>query len=243
MGENHKVLIVEDEFSIALDIKFSLEKLGYIVVGIGNSYEEAIQFTTEHLPDVVIMDINITGEKNGIVAAEDIYDKFKIPIVFLTAYGDDKTFKEALKSRPFGFLLKPFNVKELSFAIQIALQGRASITPPIEDTKPQIKVADTLFVKDKSQLVRVKLDQILWVEAMDNYSKVITKEKKILVSMFLKELYEKLPHDKFLRIHRSYVVALDKIDKIEHRLIYIGDQDIPVSKAYKDQLLERLDII
>ena len=79
-------------FSIALDIKISLEKLGYHVVGIANSYEEAMQLTNQAAPHVVIMDINISGEKNGIVTAEAIYEKYKIPVIFLTAYGDDHTF-------------------------------------------------------------------------------------------------------------------------------------------------------
>lgn len=108
---------------------------------------------------------------------------------------------------------------------------------------PNNKVSDTLFVKDKSQLIRVKIDEILWVEAMDNYTQIITRNKRVVVNMFLKEFYEKVPQDKFLRIHRSYMVALDKIDKIENRFVFIGDKNIPISKAYKSQLLERLDIL
>ncbi|AUP77748.1 LytR/AlgR family response regulator transcription factor [Flavivirga eckloniae] len=239
---NKKVLIVEDEFSIALDIKISLEKLGYVVVGIASNYNEAIGYVEETTPDAVVMDINISGEKNGIVTATDIYDKYKTPIVFLTAYGDDNTFKEALQSRPFGFLLKPFNIKELSFTIQIALQKHQENKAP-KETKTSNKLSETIFVKDKSLLIRVKVDDILWAEAMDNYTQIVTKEKKILANMFLKELYEKVPQDKFLRIHRSYMVALNKIDKIENRFVFIEEHKIPISKAYKSQLLERLDIL
>ncbi|MDO5981096.1 LytR/AlgR family response regulator transcription factor [Flavivirga spongiicola] len=244
---NKKVLIVEDEFSIALDIKTSLKKIGYNIVGIASNYKEAMRYAEEEMPDAVIMDINISGEKNGVEAAKDIYDKYKIPIVFLTAYGDDNTFKEALKSRPFGFLLKPFNIKELSFSIQIALQQRVENEAPkstmSNNTVPNNKISETLFIKDKSQLISVKIKDILWVEAMDNYTQIITKDKKILANMFLKEFYEKVPQDKFLRIHRSYMVALDKIDKIENRFVFIEAHRIPISKAYKSQLLERLDIL
>ncbi|PKV49311.1 LytTR family two component transcriptional regulator [Aquimarina sp. MAR_2010_214] len=242
MIKNKKVLIVEDEFSIALDIKTSLEKLDYVIVGIASNYKEAMKYSVETMPDIVIMDINISGDKNGIEAAEDIYAKYEIPIVFLTANGDDATFKEALQSKPFGFLLKPFNIKELSFALQIALKKQLE-NKSSRTTWSNNKVSNTLFIKDKSQLIRVKIDEILWVEAMDNYTQIITRNKKIVVNMFLKEFYEKVPQDKFLRIHRSYMVALDKIDKIENRFVFIGDKNIPVSKAYKSQLLERLDIL
>ncbi|GAA3626332.1 LytR/AlgR family response regulator transcription factor [Flavivirga jejuensis] len=239
---NKKVLIIEDEFSIALDIKISLEKQGYVIVGIANNYDEAIRYVEDVIPDVVIMDINISGEKNGIVAATDIYDTYNIPIVFLTAYGDDNTFKDALQSRPFGFLLKPFNIKELSFTIQIALQKHLE-NESLKTIKPNNKISETLFIKDKSQFISVKTNDILWVKAMDNYTQIITKDKKVLVNMFLKEFYEKVPQDKFLRIHRSYMVALDKIDKIENKFVFIEAHKIPISKAYKSQLLERLDIL
>ncbi len=242
MTPNRKVLIVEDEFSIALDIKISLEKLEYDVVGIASNYEETITYIEDKIPDIVIMDINISGDKDGITTAEEIYKVYKIPVVFLTAYGDDSTFNEALQSKPFGFLLKPFNIKELSFTIQIALQ-RQSENAEYASITPSSKISNTLFIKDKSQLVSVKICDILWVEAMDNYSLVITDEKKIVVNMFLKEFYEKVPQDKFLRIHRSYLVSLDKIDKIENRFVFINDKKIPISKAYKNQLIERLDII
>ncbi|GAA3589505.1 LytTR family transcriptional regulator DNA-binding domain-containing protein [Flavivirga amylovorans] len=240
---NKKVLIVEDEFSIALDIQTSLEKLGYVVVGIANNYHDAIQYVEDSLPDVVVMDVNISGDKNGIIAAADIYDNHNIPIVFLTANGDDHTFKVALQSRPFGFLLKPFKTKELSFTIQVAIQKH--LESNIARTSPSInnKISETLFIKDKSQLISVKINDILWVEAMDNYTQIITKERKILANMFLKEFYEKVPQDKFLRIHRSYMIALDKIDKIENRLIFIEGHKIPISKTYKSQLIERLDIL
>ncbi|WP_103867184.1 LytTR family DNA-binding domain-containing protein [Aquimarina sp. I32.4] len=243
MMKNKKVLIVEDEFSIALDIKTSLEKIDYFVVGIADSYDEAMKYTAETAPDIIVMDVNISGEKNGIDTAEEIYYKYKVPVVFLTAYCDNHTFAEALQSKPFGFLLKPFKIKELSFALQIALQKqleRKDTTPHSPTTN---KLSDTLFIKDKSQLTKVMIDEILWAEAMDNYTQVITKNKKVVVNMFLKEFYDKVPQDKFLRIHRSYIVALEKIDKIENRFICIGDNTIPISKAYKKLLLERLDVL
>jgi DNA-binding LytR/AlgR family response regulator len=244
MISSQKVLIVEDEFSIALDIKISLEKLGYVIVGIATNYKEAIHYCTDTttMPDIVIMDINISGDKNGIETAEDIYEKYEIPIIFLTANADNTTFKEALQARPFGFLLKPYNIKELSFAIQIALQKQLE-NKNDKTILPKTKILDTLFVKDKSQLISVKIDEILWVKAMDNYTQIITRDKKVVVNMFLKEFYEKVPQDKFLRVHRSYMVAIDKIDKIESRFVFIGDTNIPISKAYKNELLERLDIL
>ncbi len=234
-----KILVVEDEFTIALDLKTSLEKLDYHVVGIASDYDDAMHQVEDSNPDIVLMDIQISGEKDGIFTAISIYEKYQTPIIFLTGNGDDATFKKALNTNPFGFLLKPFNIKELSFAIQVALkkskEKKSSIT--------QQKVANTLFIKNKSQLTSIKINDILWVQAMDNYSLIFTVKGKEIANMFLKDLKGKIPEDKFLRIHRSYIVALDKIEKIDHNFAIINDQKIPISKAYKSELLNRLDIL
>ena len=235
-----KILIVEDEFPVALDLKISLEEIGHEVIGIANNYEKAIQHTTIYIPDIVIMDIHIHGNINGISTAQEIYEKYQIPVIFLSANGDDATFKQALQSKPFGFLLKPYKIKELSFMLEVVLQKHLEGRNNLETIT---KIADTIFVKDKSKLIGVKITDILWVEAMDNYTKIFTKDKMVLANMFLKELYEKVPHDKFFRVHRSYIIALEKIEKIENQSIYIGDKIIPISKAYKNKLMEHLDIL
>ncbi len=235
-----KVLIVEDEFSIALDIQLGLEQLGYTVVEIAHSYQQAIQYTKKLNPELILMDIHLSDTKTGIDAARDIYQDYDIPIVFLTAYGDDRTFQEALQSQPFGYVLKPFKIQEVSFALQIALQKHQQQKTHLSDNLP---VTDTLFIKDKSQLISVKLDQILWAEAMDNYTCIITPQRKIVVNMFLKDFHEKVPQNKFIRVHRSYIVALDKIEKIDDSHIFIQQRSIPVSKAYKQPLLEKLTIL
>ncbi len=240
MIKDKKILIVEDEFSIALDIKLSLEEIGYIVIGIAHNNAEAIKYTLENKPDLIIMDINIAGEKDGIEMANDIYKNHKIPVVFLTGNGDNDTFKKALATKPFSFLLKPFNSKELSYTIQIALNKQEENNKNTTVLTPDINTSDTLFIKDKSQFIKVKIDDILWVEAMDNYVQIITAEKRVIANMFLKDFHEKVSNDKFFRVHRSFTVA---IDKIENRSVFIGDKNIPISKAYKNQLLERLRIL
>ncbi|MFC5048121.1 LytR/AlgR family response regulator transcription factor [Aquimarina hainanensis] len=240
--KNTKILLVEDEFPVALDIKLRLQKLGYEITDICDNYTDTIESITENSPDIIIMDINISGDKNGIQTAEAIYQKNKTPIIFLTANGDERTFKEALETNPFGFLLKPFKIQELSYAIQIAVQKQqeqnAAINTPIKQ-----KQTNTLFIKDRSKLVRVSIHEILWIEAMDNYTRIVTQDKKVMVNMFLKEFYEKIPKDKFLRIHRSYIIALSKIDAIENRFVIIGNEQIPFSKAYRKELFNALDIL
>jgi len=116
-----RILIVEDEDIVAVDIKFRLEAMGYAVFGIASSGEEALQQTTETQPDLVLMDIHLLGEMDGVEVAENIRARFDIPMVYLTAADNDETLHRARITEPFGYLLKPFSQRELHNIIEIAL--------------------------------------------------------------------------------------------------------------------------
>lgn len=116
-----EVLIVEDETVLAIGMEASLEDLGYEVSGIETTAKRAISHAQLNLPDIIIMDINLKGKESGIDAAKQIWQKHKIPIVFLTSYSDDLTVKNAMESEPYGYLVKPCRDKDLDIAIKMAL--------------------------------------------------------------------------------------------------------------------------
>lgn len=118
---NAQIMIVEDESLIALDIQSKLENLGYFVSGIAHTGEDAIRKTLQTRPDLVLMDIMLKGSMDGTQAAARIKASLDVPIVFLTAYSDDKTLQKAKISEPFGYLLKPFKDRELQLTLEIAL--------------------------------------------------------------------------------------------------------------------------
>jgi PAS domain S-box-containing protein len=118
---NLRILIVEDEGIIAKDIQSTLNRSGYSVIGIASSGEEAIKKAMEIHPDLVLMDIVLEGAMDGVEAAEHIRDHFDIPVVYLTAYSDDTTLQRAKITEPFGYILKPFQEKELYTTIEMAL--------------------------------------------------------------------------------------------------------------------------
>ena len=121
---NEKILIVEDERIVAKDIEKSLKKLGYVVLASVASGEEAIQKVTERQPDLVLMDVQLKGQMDGIEAAEQIYTSFGIPVIYLTAYADENTLQRAKITEPFGYIIKPFDERDLQTAIEIALRRR-----------------------------------------------------------------------------------------------------------------------
>lgn len=116
-----KVLVVEDENIVAMDIKNRLNFLGYAVPAIVDSGEEAIKKVAETHPDLVIMDIRLSGKMDGITSAETIRNRFKIPVIYLTAYSDKETLQRAKITEPYGYILKPLEERELQIAIEMAL--------------------------------------------------------------------------------------------------------------------------
>jgi two-component system cell cycle sensor histidine kinase/response regulator CckA len=116
-----KILICEDENIVALDIKRHLERFGYEVTGVYESAEDAISACTASKPDIVLMDIQLSGTMDGLEASTIIFQKFNIPVIMLTAYADDITISRAKDGLPFGYILKPFEDRELKTAIEIAL--------------------------------------------------------------------------------------------------------------------------
>lgn len=116
-----KIMIVEDEWITADDIKMSLQSLGYAVTSISSSGEKAIQNAEKDKPDLVLMDIVLQGKMDGIEAANQIHSRFHIPVIYLTAYADEKTLERAKTTEPFGYIVKPFLSEDLKIAIEIAL--------------------------------------------------------------------------------------------------------------------------
>lgn len=117
-----QVLIVEDEAIVSMDLRFKLEAMGYEVPAETSTGEEAVDAVSKHHPDVVLMDIRLSGEMDGIAAAAEIRRRFKIPVVYLTSYGDEDTLQRAKATGPVGYLLKPFDDAVLRAVVETAIQ-------------------------------------------------------------------------------------------------------------------------
>lgn len=116
-----RILVVEDEVIVARTIANQLNQLGYKVIGIASSGQAAIAKALESKPELILMDVILKGEMDGITAASQIREQLDIPVIFLTAYGDDHTVQRAKYTQPFGYVVKPFTPKDLRIAIEIGL--------------------------------------------------------------------------------------------------------------------------
>ena len=143
-----KMLIVEDESVVAMDIQRGLTTLGYPRPELAASGTEALEKASELRPDLVLMDIRLHGDLDGIDAAEQIRSNLGIPVVYLTAYADDKTVERATKTQPYGYILKPFRERELGTAIEVALynhQMEKEFKQRIEREQDELKRRQTVL--------------------------------------------------------------------------------------------------
>lgn len=120
--QEHRLLIVEDESIVAMDVERRLKKLGYNVVGIAADAPAAMSLVAEALPDLILMDIHIQGAKDGIDVATQVHRDYHIPVIFLTAFSEDATLIRAREAKPYGYILKPFTERDLHASIQMALE-------------------------------------------------------------------------------------------------------------------------
>ncbi len=129
-----RILIVEDESIVAEDLTSTLTDLGYAVVGTASTADAAVAKAIETKPDVVLMDIMLRGEKNGITAAHEIQKQIDVPIIYLTAYTDPPIINGAIKTAPYAYLVKPFQGSQLMAAIEMTM-GRSKIDTQLRDTR------------------------------------------------------------------------------------------------------------
>jgi len=228
-----QILIVEDEPLIADDIAFILEDEGYKVVGKAIDTEEAVELIEKTNPDIILLDISLEGDdEDGIDLANRINETYKIPFVFITSHADKLTINRVKKTNPCGFILKPFKASDIISTLAIVSYKSKTKNPITAETD------ESFFVKQGHDLVKIKYADILYVKADDNYTFIVKEDKKILASLNLKSLSEKLPKNLFFRIHRSYMINIKRITRISHRFVYIGTHEIPLGRGFYAKLQE-----
>jgi DNA-binding LytR/AlgR family response regulator len=242
------VLIVEDKVIIAAALAETLATAGYRVMQQVTSGESALEAVRENRPDVILMDIHLAGEMDGIQTVERLNEKYSIPVIYLTDLHDEETIGRAKHTLPAAFLLKPFKAQDLLIAIEIAFynasNNRKAIPQRGERTDETFfPLSDRVFLKDKDLMHRIDLDDILWIEASGSYCKVQTTGKVYTLAKSMKAFSEKFSHPLLVRVHRGFVVNIDKVTAIKGTMLMIGAQEIPTSETYREELHKRFPMI
>lgn len=245
------VLVVEDESIVSKDIQHSLKKLGYNVVGSSPTGEKAIELAGSEHPDIVLMDIMLKGEMNGIEAASEIKKRFSIPVIFLTAYADESTLSKAKITEPYGYVLKPFKEIDLHTTIEMAIYKHGKEQEMLKERDLLFSLVenkenkDFVFVKSNSKLVKLKNSDINYIEALKDYVVIHTTEGRFTIHSTMKDIDSKMGSDDFVRVHRSYIVRIDKIATIEYPNLTLekSDKIIPIGGSYRDELNNKIKTV
>lgn len=247
------ILVVEDDPAIARLLIAVLQMEGYHAIGpIDNGSEALHQFRTKAI-DVVLMDVNIRGNLDGIQTATHLQAHRPVPLIYLTSQSDRDTLDRAKQTFPSAYLFKPFTPESVRMAIELAFQSYSRTvhpTPLPESESAEatqsgretiLRVNDSLFIRQNNQFLKVPLADILFVEAGDNYITLQTLKQKFALRMPLTGVLDRIRHDKIVRVHRSYAVNIVNLDSFSETEISMGKHLIPIGKNYKADFLRQFE--
>jgi len=243
MNSPPKILIVEDEMIIGANISLQLSKLGYDVTGLVSKGEDAITNVRQNRPDIVLMDIQLKGEIDGIQTVNKIHQETDIPVIYLTANTDEDNFDRAKSTNPYAFISKPFKKLDLQHAIELTMDRLDKIKSGNKEDETCISPfiqSDSIYVRRNERMIKIMIKDIYYFEADRNYCKIFSKNKDCLLVMTLKEINDRLPREHFLRIHRSFIVNLSHVDEVAGTHVVIDKKAIPLSKTLRGDLMTRL---
>jgi DNA-binding LytR/AlgR family response regulator len=244
-----RILIVEDEPFIAENLQEMLSIFGHENTEIANSANQAIKAIKVSRPDLVLLDVKIKGDQDGIELGGIIKEQYQLPFVYITSYSDKETVNRAKHTQPLGFIVKPFTKDDVYAAIEVALfnKNRIAVKGPqslLASENPTTYNNDSIFIKKKGMLEKVKYEDLVWIEADGNHITVNTCDARTYtIRKSLKEITDKLPKDRFLRVHKSFVVLVDAVTAIDTSYVYLGDKQIPIGRSYYNAFTATLNTI
>lgn len=222
-----RIYIVEDEPLIAATIETALKKQGFNVIGDGYDYSGSLSDIEKLRPDLVLLDIQLEGEKDGIDIALQL-DKKLIPYLYLTSQTDPSTIDRVKTTNPLGYIVKPFTEAGLSSNIELAWHNFS------------LKKEEFILIKSEGKTHKINQSDISYLKAFDNYCYIFTTDNKYLVPHTLKHTSEKLNESNFIKTHRSYLVNAHRISEIHSDKVQVGKELIPLSSSNKEALLLKL---
>ncbi len=231
-----RILIVEDEKELASNLSEILEILGYEVAGIANNGHDALEFLEKTSVDLVLMDIQIKGDVDGIDLAYQIREKFDLPIIFNTAFSGTEFLERISSEIHEGYLLKPFTLDSLKTAIFFGIKRHQEKSSKVR------KAVGSLKVMDKGFLVPIPFNEIQYLKADGLYTKIFTKVKSYVVRDILKFFEDKLPQEQFMRVHKSYLINVNQVSSFNAKRINLGEVVIPIRRGLFKELKDKLQM-
>jgi DNA-binding LytR/AlgR family response regulator len=227
-SKKKNILIVEDELLIAEMIAETMHNVGYKNTFIVASVGEAIEEIEKRKPELVFTDIALKGNRSGIDLGLLLYEKYKIPFIYITSHVSLQVIEKAKKTFPNAFLSKPFKKDDLLIAVEFAFHET--------DSRNAKDDQNSLFIKDGHVSVRILFEEIIYLKAEKNYTAIsISSGRTRLVRYTLTDLLEQLPGGTFIRIHKSYAVNYNTIIAFQSSGVVLNNSvSLPVGRSYRE---------
>ncbi len=236
-----KIGIVEDDLIVGKTIYVMLQQMGYKPVKAVRNYNDALKMLSNESPDLLLIDIILDSEKDGIQLADTVNKEFGIPFIFLTANSDTATVNRAKEVKPYAYLVKPFYENDLYSSIEIAFnnfnQQKKLTDSAVQSTA---KLAGSIFIKEGTVFNKVELSDIIYLESDHVYLNIYTSQKQYIVRSKLEDFVADYSSEPFLRIHRSYAIHLKHLESINELSVEVKGKEIPLSQNYRQQLMEKI---
>ncbi len=242
-----KILIVEDNALFALEVEMLIFNLGYEVLKVVNNSEDALATIAFTPPDLIIMDVDIEGNLNGIEVAEKIKHR-QIPVLFITSMTDKNLYEKAKKTSLVGYLIKPFDELSLQSAIEFGLSSlhqKDIVQQQFKGWEGDFVHNEKLLVKQGHQLRKLNIHDILVATSAGNYCEIQTTTEKHVINLSLTKFLKMLPKGEFIRIHKKHIVQLKQIQNIilSDNMLEINREEYPIGRAFKEALLKQFKIL
>lgn len=236
--EKIKVLIVEDQLMTAERLKATLEDHNFCVAEMVDTGERALEVVSRDI-DLILMDIQLAGELDGIATAKKINEQYKIPVIYLSDHTDDHTVDRAKETFPANYLSKPFKKGDLLRALELAFHNASQ-----QKAFQQTKLSDRIFIRTGSQSsTMVPYADILYLEADRAYSAVVTRSGKHTLSSSMGKVFDQFESPDFVRISRHHVVNISHITGIDGNQVVVGGKKLQMTDGYKKAVMDTLKVI
>lgn len=245
MERKLSVLIVESDLEFARQTKEVISALDFVDVRVSFSYEEAKSIIRNDKPDLVVLDIHLNGQREGIELAKKC-SKHNVLVIYTTADKSESVFNEAKQTFPVAYLVKPYSSFTLQSAIEaVAHLNKIDTTQATSKSTKDYVLDDSFFIKSGHSLYRIKLDTIKWISSDGNYCEISTDFKKHTVKLSLAKMSRILEDSNFVRVHQSTLIPLDRITNIDLNTneIAIDNEIIAIGRSYRVELLKKLQRI
>jgi two-component system, LytTR family, response regulator len=246
--EKIKILIVEDTVAESDKLIDTLTSSQFEIVGVARSHQEALQLFYANKVDIVVIDIFLNGIPEGITFAETLNNvpQSARPFVFLTSSTDRSIFERAKLTKPYSFLLKPFNPLEVLYALEMAIEKFYDQPDTFQsDEEDTIISSEFLFIKKKGSLKKVAVSDIVNIEVEERYCSIFVGSEKFVIQISLTKVTSLLDPARFFRVHRNHIVNANEIEEIQpsdNLLVMSNKSLVPIGDHYKE-VLNQFNII